>query len=289
MAGFANVGELAAAIQAGQDHYCSFRKVPTQAAGSTGNEWLDLSMAAGNPVPQYYAASPLEAAALNGQKGLFHGADKSPATKWLYEVGITTSSANARGMWSLLDYVLYYPFVDLDDTSGPQSLVNTVTLPRYTTGEGLRAMLVCVAPTSGTGGTFTYDYVNQAGVSKTSPVITVPAFAQTIATLLGGAGTFANQIAGPYLPLAAGDTGIRSISSFTALTGAGGLGSLVLVKPLVSTVLREVSVVHEMPLYGPGGMRLTKIEDGAYLGWIVRPVGALSNTTTSGHLRFAWN
>lgn len=289
MAGFANVGELSAAIAAGQDHFCSFRKVPSQATASTGNEWLDLSMAAGNPVPQYYAASPLESATLNGQRGIFHGADKSPATKWLYEVGLTTSSANAVGMWTLLDYVLYYPFIDLDDTSGPQAMTNTVTLPRYTTGAGLRAMLVCVAPTSGTGGTFTYDYVNQDGTAKTSPTITLPTLSETIATVIGYAASFASAPTGPFLPLAAGDTGIRSVTSVTMTASAGGLASLVLVKPLLSTAIREVSVVHEVPLYGPGGMRLVEIKDGAYLGWIARTANSLATTSTVGHLRFAWN
>lgn len=57
MAGFANVAQLAAANAAGRTHTCSLRKVPSQASVAGG--WADLSMAAGNPKPQYYAATPL--------------------------------------------------------------------------------------------------------------------------------------------------------------------------------------------------------------------------------------
>ena len=79
--GFNGTRDLILANQDGRTHFCSFRKAPSQASSALG--WVDLSMAAGNPLPQYYAAAPLEAARLDGLRGIFHGADKAPATMHL--------------------------------------------------------------------------------------------------------------------------------------------------------------------------------------------------------------
>ena len=167
MTGFRSVREYASAFDEGRSHFCSFRKVPSQA--STAFSWVDLSMAAGNPLPNYYASTPLVAATLDGFRGLFHGDEKSPATKHLVEWGLVTAGAALVGPYQLLDYLLYYPFVDGDDTD-VQAMDNTVTLPRYTDGAGVQMMAVCVAPTTG-GGSFTVTYINQDGVEKTTPLM----------------------------------------------------------------------------------------------------------------------
>ena len=62
MAGLANVGAYAEAVASGAIASATFRKTytPSTVAGT----WLDLSMVAGIPAPQYYAASPLVAASL---------------------------------------------------------------------------------------------------------------------------------------------------------------------------------------------------------------------------------
>ena len=287
MAGFSNMGDLGRADDEGRTHFCSFRKVPSQTTTAVG-QWLDMSMSAGNPPPQYYAASPLVASALDGQRGIFHGADKSPSTKWLFELGITTNSANAIGQYRLLDFLLYYPFIDLDDTDA-QVMDNTVPSPRYATGAGVRVMGTLVAPTTG-GGSFTFDYVNQDGEARTSPVIPLDTSSNSIATLVGT--TPAKSAApgyGPFLPLTGGDTGVRSITSVTMIAPGGGLMALTLVKPLFDFVIREANVAHEFVLWGPGGARPVQIVDGAYLGLIARTASSVASTSFVGHCRFAWN
>jgi hypothetical protein len=220
MAGFRNVAALAAATESGRTHTCSFRKVPSQA--STAGWWVDLSMAAGNPVPQYYAGTPLRALALTGAEGLWHGTDKSPATKHLTEIMLITPTAGLVGRYMLLDYLLCYPFVDLDSTDA-QSMDNTVVLPRYTDGAGVQVMLVAAYPTVG-GGSFTFDYVNQSGVTKTSPTISFSTAAANIASVITSEpATSAGGLL--FLPLASGDTGVRSITSVTLLGVHGGLGA----------------------------------------------------------------
>lgn len=288
MAGFANMGEFGRADDEGRTHFCSFRKVPSQAITTVG-QWLDMSMSAGNPPPQYYAASPLVASVLDGQRGIFHGADKSPATKWLYEIGLTTNSNNALGHFRLLDFLLYYSFIDLDDTD-TQTLTNTTPLPRYATGAGVRVMGTIVAPTTG-GGSFTFDYVNQDGESRTSPVIPLDTASNNIAMIIGTTPALSAAPGyGPFLPLTGGDTGVRSITSVTMLAPGGGLMALTLVKPLFDFVIREANVAHEFVLGQSIGRRPVQIVDGAYLGLIGRStVGSWATFTFTGHCRFAWN
>jgi len=274
--------QLVDAINAGQESFCSFRKVPSQA--STAGQWVDLSMAAGNPVPNYYASTPLVADTLDGMKGIYHGGDKSPSEMYLYEAGLCTPTAGLLGFYHLLDYLLYYPFVDGDATT-VQTMDNSVSLPRYTTGDGVMAMMVALAPTTGNG-FFTFTYVNQNGVSKTSPIQFAGTASTPIASLINAQpATVAGP--GPFLKLAEGDTGIRSVTDWTWTTGNGGLHAIVLVKPLATLTVREASVVCEKQFIG-GKMPLPRIYDGAYLNLIMNCAATVAAGTLSGHAKFFW-
>jgi hypothetical protein len=283
MRGFASISHLADCDAAGRTSFCSFRKVPSQA--SVAGNWVDISMAAGNPLPNFYAASPLVATVLDPFRGLFHGDAKAPAGMYLTELGIVTPTAACLGRYELLDYLLFYPFID-GDSLDEQAMDNTVPLPRYTGGGNVRAMLVAVAPTAG-GGTLTYAYRNQAGDLKTSPVVQINTTPANIATLLTSQQGVANCGA-PYLPLADGDTDVLSVESVTFIAPMGGLAALVLVRPLASTAAYEVSVTNELQLVRmkPGA---PQVLDGAYLNFIANPAGSVAGGAISGHARFAWS
>lgn len=283
MTGFATVAQYAAADAAGRTHFCSLRKVPSQA--SVSGNWCDLSMAAGNPKPQYYASAPLEAAVLDGFDGLFHGDAKAPGTKHLAALGLMTPTAALVARYQLLDYLLYYPFVD-GDSLDEQPLDNTVTLPRYTDGDGVMVMAVASAPTTG-GGTFTFNYIDQAGNARTSPAIACNTTAANIATLVTSQQA---QTSGglPFLPLAADSWGVRSITSVTFTVPSGGLIALVLVKPLLYIATREINTMAELECVR---MRAgaPQVLDGAYLNFIVNPAGSMAAGILTGYARFAWS
>lgn len=284
MAGFNTLGELGAARDEGRLHTAHLRKVPSQTTVS-GNAY-DLSMAAGNPKPNYYAATPLKAAVLDDFDGILHGDDKSPASKHLVAMGLMTPTAAFVGQFTLLDYLLFYPFVDGDAAGENQAMDNAVTLPRYTDGEGVRVIAVAVAPTTG-GGSFTFDYVDHAGVARTSPTISVNTTAANIGTLV----TSEQAVAAGgvrFLPLHQESRGVRSITNVSIITAAGGLFALVLVKPLASMVIREINTMteREWPRHAAISPR---IEDGAYLNMIVTPAGTLAAGILSGYLTFAWS
>lgn len=283
MPGFKNYGELAEAINEGAVHMGHFRKVPSQA--SAANSWVDLSMASGQPVPNFYAGAPLTATELNGFKGIFHGDVKAPKKKFLFDITAATPTAAMLGHYRLMDYVVFYPSIDGDAAGDFQDMDNAVSLPRYTDGVGLRAMAVATSPMTG-GGRFNYSYLNQNGelkVSRDIPFNTVATPIATIATgdpLVAGAG-------GLFLPLNAGDTGIQAIVSTTIVTPAGGLIALVLVRPLVSFALREINIGFEEEFFSDMPKRVV-VEDGAYLGLVVCCNGSVAAGTLAGGANFIW-
>lgn len=283
MAGFRNVTQFALAESEGRTVSGWFRKTPSQ--GSAASFWVDLSMAAGAPVPQYYASSPLEAATLSGMKGLFHGTDKTPYTKYLTDWNLVTSGTAFVGRCELLDYLLYYPLVD-GDSLDTQVLVNDVLIPRYTDGAGVQVMAVCSAPTTG-GGSFTFDYIDDRGITCTSPAIACATVAINIATLMTsqpGAGATNGTM---FCRLAEGSKGVRQILSVTNISAIGGLFALVLVKPLATSCIREINTAVEKNFVSAQA-GCPRILDGSYLGMIFSPITSVAGNVLTGYLKFAW-
>lgn len=281
MAGFRTVGAIADAYAEGRTHFCAFRKV-LGAPGSVATWWFDMSTLSGNPLPNYYIGNPLEAKGFVAERGIWHGPSQAPATKYLHTLELTTSGTHIIGTpYKLCDYLLFYPFVDAD-TIDEQLFDNTTAeLTRYTDGAGVQVMAVLAAPPAGSVGSFTFDYVNQDGVVRTSPV-------QSTGAGLGNTGNIYPSVSyGPFLFLAAGDTGVRSIISVTFATPPGGLLNMVLVKPLVDLSARE----RDNPVEFVGGRDrpLIEIADGAYLNLIFRTTGTATSATLTGTANFLWS
>lgn len=284
--GFSSVQALADAELAGQTWYSTWRKSPSQV--STIGVWFDLSMSPGNPVPQYYAASPLVGVPMSysDEQGLNHGRNVSPLTKHLKRVTVMTSTATALPMPMILcDYLFYYPFID-EGTTDAQSLDNTQTLTRYTDGEGVQVMAVSVAGRTG-GQTFQFSYTNSDGVAgRTSQTVIENAVS------VNGSIVTSNRAAanarGPFVPLQDGDTGVRSIESVTMNGADVGLFALVLVKPLAQLSLRGIDAPVEVNYLLDFG-QLPRIVDDAYLNLLACPAGSLAATALHGDLTVVWN
>jgi hypothetical protein len=281
----ANVASIIEAHNAGQTHYRTWRKVPTQTTGS--GIWFDLSLSPGNPVPQYYAAAPLAAIALarSTDGGLDHGPNVSPYTKHLHKFMAMTQTATAVPLPIIIcDYLLYYPFVAMD--AGDQTMTNVVTIPRYTNGDGVEIMAVEVAAQVG-GAQFYVTYTNSSGVSGRVSA-TVTCNAQTVnGTIITSAPTTAGT-AGPFIPLQQGDSGVRSIESVTFLSGDVGLIALVLVKPLASHSIYDITAPVEVDFLIDRST-LPIIKDDAYLNLIVHPSGTLAAAPFNGEIQTFWS
>jgi hypothetical protein len=279
MAGFSRISEIADAEKNGKTRYSTWRKSPTQT--TTAGVWFDLSMSPGNPVPQYYAASPAISVQMKQSTdgGLFHSGAVSPLNKFLRSTMVMTLTSTALPMtMMLLDYLLYYPFID-EGTTDEQALTNSVALPRYTNGAGVQVMAISVAARTG-GQSFRIKYTNQDGVTDRISQTVV----QNTATANGHIVTSSTATANgnsPFIPLQIGDTGVRSIQSVTMVGADVGLFTLVLVKPLCQTMIRGIDAPVEKD-YLLEGAEMPLIYDDAYLNWICLPKGALNATAIHG-------
>lgn len=286
MAGFRSASAYVDAYDAGKVKLSTWRKSPSQ--GTTQGAWFDFSMSPGNPVPNYYASSPAIAAALNGNEGIFHGANVSPGTKRIKSLMVLATAATALPMPMILcDYLLYYPFLDMG-TNDDQPLTNSTPLPRYTDGDGVQVMAVMTNPQVTGLTTFNFDYTNQDGTAgRTSGTVKCNT-ATAIGTLVNTSRSSLGS-SSPFIPLADGDTGVRSIETFRMVAGSDvGLICLVLVKPIASTIIRGIDAPNEVDFL-TNYPSLPVVQDGAYLNWIGDPQGSLSSTALHGIAEFIWS
>lgn len=302
MAGFRNVAAWATAQDSGKYHVTTFRKAVASAA-TVANDFIDYTYYAGNPPANFYASAPLEAAHVESIRGL-HVPNVSPAKQFVKSVTVMTAAASATTTTSqnqrmlLADYLLYYPFVDTDAVGELQEMIQSVSLPRYEDGAGVKMMVVGQSAASAVG-TFTVSYTNQDGVSgRTSAV--------SYTKVISGGGVIVssstNAVAGshPFIGLQAGDSGVRSVESCTFTAAGGGLMSIVLVKPLMHVLVTQEcrrtttgnlesygaatqieSVIHRPPV---------ELIDGRVLGFIsLGNAGTLASSILTGVLETQWS
>ena len=284
---FANVAALGDISEQGK--ILTFRKVP--AVVTVAGSWYDYSMSPGNPAPQYYAAAPLTAQTLSRSTdgGFHHGANVTPSKKYLRR--ITAMSVTAAGVPQrlyLLDYLMFYPFVDMG-TTDPQTMTNTQVLTRSTDGAGVQMMAILVAPHGLVGDTFLVNYTNSAGVAgRVTPLHKMNTVVAVNGTILTSQQAVVDS-AGPFMALQGTDSGVRSIESVTCTAGTDvGLFTMVLVKPLAELTVREITAPTEKDFYLHSGGKLPLIEDDAYLNFISCPNGSLTGVPLLGDLSFVW-
>lgn len=283
--GFGSVSTLVDAYLNGAFNFTHFRKVPSQV--SSAGYWFDLSMAAGYPVPNFYANAPYESAVLSARSGIYHGQNVAPLSKHMFRFNMFTAAANAvPSSWILCDYLLYYPFIDLT-VSDEQPLVQVATLPRYTSGEGVYAFIVSQQAPGG-GGVFSYNYIDSTGSARTTTNISLSGVTSVSALLTSGPAT--SKSPGPFLRMESGVKGIRSLTSITFTTpSASGLAALVLVKPLLTLTLLDITAATELSV-SDRLLTIPKIEDGAVLSLIGMSItGTVSTAVFSGWLETVWN
>lgn len=276
-----------------------FRKVPASTATITG-QWFDYSTAAGVPIPNYYASSPLVADRLTARNGIY--IPEQPTARWLKKVVLmsgsssATSTANQNQKLMLLDYLLYIPFIDLDAAGEEQIFDMTVGLDRYTDGIGVQMMLVTQAPTVG-GGTYQVKYIDTDNVERTTCLVYCPA-AQPSGALCSAVSNAAGI--SPFIPLCMNVKGVKSVVSMTVTVANGGLAALVLVKPIeMSYVREEARRPTSSPAESFGDAMETerirsragsvKIHSNAFLGWIGNSAaGSLASAPLVGYIESFW-
>lgn len=202
---------------------------------------------------------------------------------------VSSDFGSAQGMFILCDRLNHSGGLDGTVTSAQTTNLPTAALTRYTDGVGVMA---CVEIYSALGTnaatTATISYTNQAGTSGQ----TSPAFS------FGGSNNRGDTII--YLiPLAAGDTGVKSVESITlaASTGTAGNFGITLYKPLLAIPTRQLaSGISTAQLEGDlpvdpilsGASLSPEIVDGTAF-WLISISGALNfgTHTISGMIELA--
>jgi hypothetical protein len=297
---FAGVKEWAQCFDAGRFHVTAFRKQVASAA-TAANDFVDYTYFAGNPVANFYASAPLEAALVETNKGIFlRDVGKSQFIKDFCTMSAAASATNATNQnqrLTLCDYLMYYPFIDTDAVGDQQDMVQTVTLPsRYPNG----GQIMCVAQSaSSTVGTFTLSYTNQDGVAgRTSQV--------TYTKAVAGGGILVssptNSVAGslPFVNLQAGDTSAISVESCTFTAAGGGLMAIVIVKPLFDSINTQEcrrTTTGNLESYGAAThlesfihQQTPEVKQGAVLGVVgLGNAGSLAYSILTGVLTTQWS
>jgi hypothetical protein len=300
MAGFANAARWAECKEAGRFHVTTFRKQVASAA-TVANDFIDYTYFAGNPVANFYASSPLEAAHIEANKGI-HLRDVG-SSQYVKDFCVMTAASSATATSNqnqrlmVADYLMYYPFIDTDAVGEQQDLVQAVSLPRYATEGG---QIMCVAQSAAsTVGTFTMSYTNQDGVSGRTTQTT---YTKAVA----GGGTIVTSsttaVGGslPFVGLQEGDAWARSIESVNFSAAGGGLMAAVIVKPIFHTLATQEcrrTTTGNLESYGAAThmealihMPINEIKQGAVLGVIgLGNAGSLASSILVGVLTTQWS
>lgn len=276
------VSDIIAGIQEGKQQISSFRKVSSQT--STAGTWVDLSMASGNPSPNFYSGVELTATTLDGNKGIYHGSD-TELTKVLTDLQVITVSSGAVPITlQLCDYLLFYPQIDMDSVD-EQFMDNSTTLPRYSDGVWVQMFVIAQYPYIWGAG-FSVKYTNSNGVSGRNTGLIRTNTATNIASFIHSWNTTGTY--GKFLPLQSGDVGVKSVESITFSSPNGWLGAIVLVKPLANITINEIKAPSETSFI-KDITSIPEIKNGAYLNFICLPNGSIFSAPIIGEIRTAWN
>lgn len=288
-----SVDDMISEITSGKFTRIDWNKI-TGAAAYTAGRWYDLSALGGTPIANAWAGTSLAWTACdestgNGTQifGMRHGGDVSPDSKRLLNGSVISAVATAvPSQLMLVDMCGYYPGINMN-TNTSQTLTGTPTL-RYTNGVGVRAALVVTSTTGATAHNLSMSYTDQDGNTGNTLPVTVSCTASAITPHITHSGTAANNY-GPFLPLASGDTGIRSVQSVQlSAASLAGTAALVLYKPIMTIPLTTASVASERDFMNQIPS-LPEIKDDACLTWLYFAGAATAaSTNIYGSLEMGW-
>ena len=207
---------------------------------------------------------------------------------WIVRISATTCKVSTS-----LDNAIAGTYIAYTD-AGTGTHTLTMQIPRYQDGVGCQAFFVAqTQPTAGGPNLSASSYTNTAGTAGRAfqGSVTMGATADAYANRVLHSGNAAGRY-GAFLPLQGGDTGIKSIESFTwsggtAYTGSGVV-ALVIARPLLDITLPlsgvwcERDLVNQLP-------SMPQVQDGACLAWMLFGTGATTaSSPITTALDFAW-
>ncbi len=287
--------DLTAAISAGQTHHAEWNKNTFSTTAHTAGMWYSLLRGAGNPGADTILGTGTNLAfqALRddtaGATGIPHGGDVSPSIKHVLNASAASAAATSMpAIFMLVDLLGFYPITTVTSTSN-QTLDNTVTLPRYTDGAGVQAFITPTTVMGAATPNIDITYTNSAAVGSRATPTTLPQGNSAAAvTSIVYSGTGAGKY-GPFLPLAAGDAGIRSVQNFRlSASYLSGVLNLVLCRPILRLPMTTIGVASEREFLNQIPS-LPRVYDEACLAWLMYAGAATPvNSSFNGHIDFVW-
>jgi len=265
--------------------------------------WTNLGVFSGSEPASTYAGTSLTFVPTDdtwADGAWQHGGDVSTDTKhFLYAGANIVAAAGAPWFLMAVDQVGYVPITGTDVTgTGSRTITMTpiaatsAKVDRYPNGVGLRAFFSTeVAPTAGGPNMTVFTYTNTAGTTGRTCPVTVGMAATPVIGAVPHSGGAATRYA-PFIPLAAGDTGIKDLENFTWTGGTAytGTGQMVLhlVKPLWGIPL-PASGIHQVADFVNALPSMCKIPDGACVQWMLLNTGATTaNSPMMAETAHAW-
>ena len=279
------------AFSEGRVHYQRFLKNAGQAGDS---HWQDWSYASGQPAYDARIGTALEFTPLVAARndaiyfpGIGAGQSRHLAQLQMYITAGGTGQTSVE--FQMYDLLGVYPLIDGDSTD-PQPMDNTQSLPRYSDGVGVRAILVNhVAPVITAAQPFVIDYTDSNDVARQVTVYSTIFGVGKASFSLDAAGASTGSL---YLPT--DGPGVKSIDSIVTAVAPGGLWAIYLVKPIASVEWRggltgvTQTVFTEKNFALQGGYDLPRIYDGAHLGFFYMPNGSARTVALFGSATFIW-
>ena len=295
MAGFSSQDDMVNEISTnGKFYRTDWQKSTFATTAHTAGLWYSLMRGGGNPAADTILGTGTNLAfqalrdAVATASGIPHGGNVGDYKVLLNAAAQTAAATTAPCVLMLVDMLGFYPITTVT-TTGAQTLNNTVTLPRYTDGAGVQAFLTPSTVMGAATPNITLNYTNSAGTAGKATPATLPignTAAAVTSVVHSGTGTGKY---GPFIPLAAGDAGIRSVQSINlSASYVSGVLNLVLCKPIMTLPITTLGVTAERDLVNQFAS-MPRIYDGACLNWLFL-AGAATPVASplSGHLEFGW-
>ena len=296
MAGFTGQDDLINQVSTnGKFYRTDWQKSTFATTAHTAGLWYSLFRGGGNPPADTILGTGTNLAfqsltdATTNATGIPHGGNVGGYKHLLNAAAQTAAATTAPCVLMLVDLLGFYPVTTVT-TTGAQTLNNTVTLPRYTDGAGVQAFVTPSTVMGAATPNITLSYTNSESVAGKATPTTLPIGNTAAAvTSIVYSGTGAGKY-GPFMPLAAGDAGIKSVQSINlSASYVSGVLNLVLCKPLLTLPITTLGVTAERDLVNQFAS-MPKVYDGACLAWLMLAgVATPVASPISGHLEFGWS
>ena len=286
---FASQDALISAITSGQMETVVYQKT-TPAAGLAGHWQHVLSGVGSTPAATFGGTEATFTATDNtwSEGAINIGDQTAPITKHLTSIGCSVVAA-AGAPWFVLpiDLVGYAKLTTTNvSTTGTKTITMTpisntaANVDRYPNGEGLRAFVASYATMGANAPTMQLTYTNSAGTTGRTTTAGCVSTASATSGIVLNSGNAANKY-GPFLNLAAGDTGIKDIENLIWGGTAHASGSVFigLCKPLCLPIPVPATGLYNLFDLVNTIPSLPKLRNGANLQFLIFGTGA---TTAAG-------